>query len=131
MAAAHAAGRTIGHAASGTAGHEGVDVVPADPSEKGGETARDLVGFAGAERAHAPDQIGVVIVAREPRKIARHLAEPDRGPASENRADRVHVVHHVAVADGARTARIVAGPCPRWSRGWPATHRRGRRVPSA
>ena len=101
----------MGHVVA-AAGSEGVDVVAADPSEKGGETARDLVGFAGAERAHAPDQIGVVVITREPGEVAGYLGESDRGSARENRADRVYVVHHVAVADGARTARVVAGHAP-------------------
>ena len=108
-AAGHAAGRASDHRAGGTAGHEGVDVVAADPPEQGGEAARDLVGLAGAQRAHAPDEIGVVFVAGEPREIPGDLAEPHRVPVGENCADRVHVVHHVAVADGARAAGVVAG----------------------
>ena len=59
---------------AGTAGHEGVDVVAADPSEQGGEAARDLVGFAGAECAHAANQVGVVIVSVNPAKL------PDTSP---------------------------------------------------
>ena len=119
-AARHGAGRPIGRAvgeaadhahghAAGAAGHEGVDVVAADPPEQGGEAACDLVRFAGAQRAHASDQIRMVAVSGDPREVPRHLAEPDRAPARKNRADRVHVVHHVAVADGARAARVVAG----------------------
>ena len=91
---------------------EGVDVVAADPSEQRREASRDLVGLAGAESAHAPDQIEVAAVAcavRDTGEVARRLAEPDRAPVGEDRVDGVHVVHHVAVADGARAAGVVAG----------------------
>ena len=90
------------------AGHQGVDVVTADPPEQGGEAARDLVRFTGAERAHAAHEIGVGPVAGEPREVPRDLAEPDRAPVREDRVDGADVVHHVAVADGAGAAGVVA-----------------------
>ena len=104
----------VGHvvAAAAIGRRQGVDVVAADPPEKGRKAARDLVRFTVAERPHAADEVGVVVVAGEPREVARDLAEPRRVPVRENRAHRVHVVHHVAVADGARAARVVAGHAP-------------------
>ena len=103
----------VGHVVAAAVGRgQGVDVVAADPPEQIREAARDLVRFPGAERTHAPDEVGVVAVSREPLEVARDLPEPRRAPVRENRVDRVHVVHHVAVADGARAARVVAGHAP-------------------
>ena len=112
VAAGCATGCAAGPVASRAAVREGVDVVPADPSEQRRETACDLAGFPGPQRAHAPDQIAVAVIARDPCEIARRLGEPGRRPVGEDRADRVHVVHHVAVADGAGAARVVAGHAP-------------------
>jgi hypothetical protein len=86
-----------------------VDVVAADTPQHLRHVALDLAALALADRLQAPQKIG------DPRRRRRHLglgAEARLGAVRQDRIDGAHVVHHVAVGDRARAARVVAGHAP-------------------
>jgi hypothetical protein len=87
------------------AGLHHVDVVALHAAQDLRPPRRDLVGLAAHDRVQlrreraVADRAGRDLVAR---------AEAELGAVGEARVDRGHVVHHVAVADRARAARVVA-----------------------
>ena len=85
-----------------------VDVVAADPAQQGREALPDLAALALGQGAHPLGQLDVARLALERLDVARHLGEAEALAAREHGVDGAHVVHHVAVADRARAATVVA-----------------------
>ena len=83
-----------------------VDVVAADAAQQRGHPARDLVTLARADRAQPSEQRAH---ARGAPCISRSRPEACGRAVGEQRVDGHDVVHHVAVGDRPRPARVVAG----------------------
>ncbi len=88
---------------------EHVEVVAADAPHHLRHHAPDLVALAQGDVAHVAQDVEHAL------RRAAHLAfrrEPRFAAVGEDRVDRVHVVHHVAVRDRARAAGVVARHAP-------------------
>ena len=69
----------------------------------------NFLGFAARDAGNALDQIAITARAVKLRQVLRQRAEAILRAIRQPGIDTQHVVHHVAVFDGARTAGIVAG----------------------
>jgi hypothetical protein len=82
-----------------------VDVVTADATQQRRKTAFYLLRLALAELDHFTHQAGTASLQRTVRRVGEVRAAAVR----QDGVDGLHVVHHVAVANRARAATVVAG----------------------
>jgi hypothetical protein len=86
---------------------DAVDVVAAHPAQQLWKASLDLGGLTRTETAHALHQVQVTVARGTRIEVSGHIGETGAAAVREQRMDGVHVVHHVAVADGAGTAGVV------------------------
>ena len=89
-----------------------VQVVAADAAKELRKPPLDRVGVVRGDVPHPPEEVRDGSAGAFRSRIARGRAEPASRPVGQQALDRVHVVHHVAVADRARAGAVVAGHAP-------------------
>ena len=101
--------RRLGPGALGrAAGHQGIDVVAADPAHQVGEGLADVVALAPADIQKLGDHVLLRGVQLGRGLVVRHFAEAHGAAVHGYGVDGAHVVAHGAVDDGARAAGVVA-----------------------
>ena len=106
------ADQQMGQVFRSNAGHQGINVITADPPLHRWKAGGDLGCFPPAQSQQRRGDIAKPCGYIGGLEVTGQRAEMQLAAVRQQGIDRVDVLHHTAVADGTRAARIVAGHTP-------------------
>ena len=84
-----------------------VEVVPADPAQQVGKPPRDLIVIVLHDCRHGIEELPLPAASRRPRRRPAIPPQAQLGAVNQQHPELLHVVHHLAVDNGAGAAGVV------------------------